>query len=147
MARRTKEDAEKTRSAILMAALELLSQKGLASTSLDQIAQQAGVTRGAIYWHFKNKTELFATLLEEWLTPTHQLKEQWLVQSPPSLNHLKKYMTLWLSQIEQQDELKKLFEILFFKVELVGEVKTLIDQANEQADQDTLALQFYLGAL
>ena len=147
MARRTKEDAEKTRKAILVAALDIISEKGLANTSLDQIANQAGVTRGAIYWHFKNKTELFAVILDEWLKPTHQLSDKWLAQSKPSLKNLKTYMVEWLSQIHSNPDLTKLFDILFFKIELIGDVKTLIDHANEKADQDALALQFYLGTL
>ena len=147
MARRTKEDAEKTRKAILVAALDIISTKGLANTSLDQIANQAGVTRGAIYWHFKNKTELFSVILDEWLKPTYELSHEWLGQGEPSLNHLKTYMIKWLAQLEKQPELTKLFDILFFKVELIGDVKTLIDQANDQADQDGLTLQMYLGTL
>ena len=147
MARRTKEDAEKTRKTILVAALDIISTKGLANTSLDQIAHQAGVTRGAIYWHFKNKTELFSVILDEWLKPTYELSQKWLEQEDPSLNNLKTYMIKWLSQIEKQPELTKLFDILFFKVELIGDIKTLIDQANDKADQDVLALTMYLGTL
>jgi len=147
MARRTKEDAEKTRQTILVAALELISTKGLANTSLDNIANQAGVTRGAIYWHFKNKTDLFEVILDEWLKPTYQLSDEWLTQAVPSLDNLKRYMVTWLSQIETNPDLTRLFDILFFKVELIGEVKALIDQANVKADQDVLALQFYLNAL
>ncbi len=147
MARRTKEDAEKTRKTILVAALDIISTKGLANTSLDQIANQAGVTRGAIYWHFKNKTELFAVILDEWLKPTYELSHKWLAQSEPSLFNLKTYMVKWLCQLEEQPELTKLFDILFFKVELIGDVKTLIDQANDKADQDSLALKMYLGTL
>ncbi|MEH6345999.1 MAG: TetR family transcriptional regulator [Bermanella sp.] len=147
MARRTKEDAEKTRKTILMAALDIISTKGLANTSLDQIANQAGVTRGAIYWHFKNKTALFEVILEQWLKPTYQLSNEWLTQNDPSLSNLKTYMVKWLSQLENQPELTKLFDILFFKVELIGDVKALIDQANDMVEQDALSLQFYLGAL
>ena len=147
MARRTKEDAEQTRKTILVAALDIISTKGLANTSLDQIAHQAGVTRGAIYWHFKNKTELFSVILDEWLKPTYELSHEWLEQADPSLNNLKTYMVKWLVQLEKQPELTKLFDILFFKVELIGDVKTLIDQANDKAEQDVLALQMYLGTL
>ncbi|KSB87046.1 hypothetical protein LFZ31_05135 [Salmonella enterica subsp. enterica serovar Newport str. S09097] len=39
-------------------ALRLFSQQGVSATSLAEIANAAGVTRGAIYWHFKNKSDL-----------------------------------------------------------------------------------------
>ncbi len=56
-------------------------------------------------------------------------------------------MVKWLSQIESKPDLTKIFDILFYKVEMIGDVKVLIDQANERSDQDTLALQFYLNTL
>lgn len=60
--RRTKKDSKMTREAILDAAVNIFSQKGVSYTSLSQIADEANVTRGAIYWHFKNKGEIFDAL-------------------------------------------------------------------------------------
>lgn len=62
MARKTKQQALETRQHILDVAMRLFSQQGVSSTSLAQIAQAAGVTRGAIYWHFKDKTDLFSEI-------------------------------------------------------------------------------------
>ena len=63
--RRTKEDAALTRETVLDAALAVFSRQGYAATTLDHIAQEAGVTRGAIYWHFGGKAELYNALVEE----------------------------------------------------------------------------------
>ena len=63
--RRTKEEAENTRTAILTAAELLFFAKGVSHTSLEQIARHAGVTRGAVYWHFKNKAHLFHEMLNQ----------------------------------------------------------------------------------
>ncbi|MDP7142568.1 MAG: TetR family transcriptional regulator [Alphaproteobacteria bacterium] len=60
--RRTKEEAQQTRNDILDAAVALFSENGVSNTSLQDIAKQANVTRGAIYWHFKNKAEIFDAL-------------------------------------------------------------------------------------
>jgi len=60
--RKTKEDTQKTRQDILQAAVENFSGKGFFNTSLNDIAQTAGVTRGAVYWHFTNKAEIFNAL-------------------------------------------------------------------------------------
>lgn len=59
MPRRTKADAETTRNALLDAAEDLFLEQGVSKTSLEQIARHAGMTRGAVYWHFKDKTALF----------------------------------------------------------------------------------------
>jgi TetR/AcrR family acrAB operon transcriptional repressor len=60
--RRTKAEAAETRASILAAAEQLFFEKGVANSSLDEIAAAAGVTRGAIYWHFENKGDLFLDL-------------------------------------------------------------------------------------
>ncbi|MDW5378294.1 TetR family transcriptional regulator [Halomonas sp. HP20-15] len=75
MPRRTKAEAEATREALLDAAESLFHDKGVARTSLEQIARHAGMTRGAVYWHFKNKADLFHALLERVRLPFEELTE------------------------------------------------------------------------
>ncbi len=62
MARRTKEDAEKTKQELMASALKLFSEKGVSRTTLTDIAKGAGVTKGAFYWHFKDKFEILHAL-------------------------------------------------------------------------------------
>jgi len=62
MARKTKQEAENTRNTILNAATRVLLAKGIARTHIDDIACEAGLTRGAVYWHFTNKADLLHTL-------------------------------------------------------------------------------------
>src|SRR3546814_1649852 len=56
--RRTKEEALETRESILDAAERIFFERGVSRTTLDQIARAASVTRGAVYWHFQNKSDL-----------------------------------------------------------------------------------------
>ena len=65
MPRRTKEDAEKTRQALMKTALQLFFKKGVTATTLNDIAKAAGVTKGAFYWHFKNKLELIQAIEQD----------------------------------------------------------------------------------
>ncbi len=60
--RRTKAEAAETRAAILIAAERIFFEKGVANSTLDDIAAAASVTRGAIYWHFQSKSDLFLEL-------------------------------------------------------------------------------------
>ena len=69
--RRTKEEAEQTRQAILDAAEALFLTNGVARTSLEMIARECGVTRGAVYWHFQNKRALLDALAEAMLAERH----------------------------------------------------------------------------
>ena len=70
MVRRTKEEAQETRAQIIEAAERAFYKRGVARTTLADIAELAGVTRGAIYWHFNNKAELVQALLDS-LHETH----------------------------------------------------------------------------
>jgi TetR/AcrR family transcriptional regulator, acrAB operon repressor len=63
--KRSKADAALTRETLLNAALEVFRHKGFAATTLEEIADAARVTRGAIYHHFDNKAEIYQTLLLE----------------------------------------------------------------------------------
>ncbi|AVO46474.1 TetR family transcriptional regulator [Phreatobacter cathodiphilus] len=65
MARRTKAEAEETRRRLLEVAERIFHAKGVATTSLEEIASEAGVTRGAVYWHFANKADLIMALFED----------------------------------------------------------------------------------
>ncbi|KGJ05620.1 transcriptional regulator, TetR family [Paracoccus halophilus] len=67
--RRTKEEAEQTRTAILDVAEHIFAEKGVSSASLESISRAAGVTRGAFYWHFKDKTDLLTALRARRLLP------------------------------------------------------------------------------
>jgi len=147
MPRRTKEDAQKTRQAILLAARILIAEQGFNATSLDQIARHAGVTRGAVYWHFKNKIDVFDAILQEWLAPIHALSQRWLIDEAPDLENLRQFLVQWLMQIERTPHIYELFTILYFKVEYIGEIKAIIDRANQQAADDENALRVYLGSL
>ncbi|HUY67780.1 MAG TPA: TetR family transcriptional regulator [Alphaproteobacteria bacterium] len=73
MARRTKDQAEKTRSAILDAAEREFYGHGVARTSLEEIAHAAGVTRGAVYWHFKDKIELCEAMMQRVFLPQEDI--------------------------------------------------------------------------
>src|SRR5690554_3278114 len=81
--RRTKEEAENTRTAILVAAEMLFLKKGVSHTSLEHIAREAGVTRGAVYWHFQNKAHLFHEMLNQVRLPAEQITEH-ISQCDPS---------------------------------------------------------------
>ena len=67
--RRSKADAEQTRLNILDAAERLFCTRGIAQTTLEQIAREAGATRGAIYWHFKDKTDVLSAIYQRYKSP------------------------------------------------------------------------------
>ena len=65
MARRTKEQSAQTRARLIEAARAQFEQHGYARTTLEQIARAAGLTRGAVYFHFADKAALFRAMRDE----------------------------------------------------------------------------------
>ena len=63
--RRTKEQAEETRKAILKSAFWMFTENEYSQVSLNSIAERAGLTKGAFYWHFKNKNDVLLSLVRE----------------------------------------------------------------------------------
>lgn len=66
--RRTKEDAEKTRKKILASAMDMFYEKGYSKTTFDEIAKRINLTKGAVYWYFRNKPDIVAALINEYVT-------------------------------------------------------------------------------
>jgi AcrR family transcriptional regulator len=68
--------SERTREALLTRCLHLFAARGFSSTSVDDVATAAGVTKGAIYWHFSSKEEIFHAILDRirdrWLAIVHE---------------------------------------------------------------------------
>lgn len=71
--RRTKEEAERTRKELMAAGVQVFGRKGYAATRLSEIASEAGVTRGAVYWHFGSKKGLMFAILREMANPYIQI--------------------------------------------------------------------------
>ncbi len=123
MVRRTKEEAQETRSGILDAAELVFFEKGVSRTSLSDIAHAAGVTRGAIYWHFANKGDLFNEMFERVLLPLDELKAASLdPQEPDPLGRLMDIFTLTLRNTAADPRRRRVFDILFLKCEFVEEM-------------------------
>ena len=63
--RRTKQDAEQTRKAILASAMDIFYEKGYSKTTFDEIAKRINLTKGAVYWYFRIKPDIVAALINE----------------------------------------------------------------------------------
>ena len=87
MARRTKAEAEQTRQQILKAALDLFVEKGYERATFEDVAGRIGLSKGAVYWHFKSKPDLFAALVED-MTAKHNAQIAALLPEPVSLEGL-----------------------------------------------------------
>jgi TetR/AcrR family acrAB operon transcriptional repressor len=123
MARRTKEEAAATRDSILDAAEQLFVEQGVSRTTLQHIASAAGVTRGAIYWHFDDKGALFNAMMERATLPLEtalQLLDQTDAADP--LRDLREYVLAVLRATVEDPQARRVFEIATLKMEFVDEL-------------------------
>lgn len=134
--RRTKEQAEQTRVAILEAAERLFLEKGVAQCSLEQIARAAGVTRGAVYWHFENKAHLFHEMLSQVRLPPEQLTER--LNGCDGCDPLLSLRNLCIEAIEnlaRDEQRRRIFTILLHRCEFTDELREAEQRHNDFINQ------------
>lgn len=145
MARRTKEEAQETRALLLDTAEGLFREKGVSRTSLAEIAQKAGLTRGAIYWHFENKADLFTAMCDRATLPMEALLENMAdPDQPDPLGLLRRANVEVLTMIERDCRCRRVFEILTQKCEFVDEMAAHVQRRQEcrQGVRDVLRQVF-----
>ncbi|MGV3344813.1 multidrug efflux transporter transcriptional repressor AcrR [Enterobacteriaceae bacterium LUAb1] len=138
MARKTKQQALETRQQILEAALTCFSSNGVSATSLTDIAYAAGVTRGAIYWHFKNKTELLNEIFSHSESGIAHIEKVYQLKYPGNPLSVMRSVLIYVFEATARDvHRRRLLEVLFHKCEFVGEMITL------QQSQQSFYLESY----
>lgn len=123
MARKTKAEALKTRQMLIESAIEQFARNGVANTTLTDIADAAGVTRGAVYWHFTSKIDIFNAIWEQQAPLRdiiyHQTKED--VHANP-LIHLRNQFVTALQYIAADTRLRALMQILYHRCEFIDDM-------------------------
>lgn len=120
--RRTKEDAEKTKLAILEAAEQLFLKKGVSKTSLEEIARTAGMTRGAVYWHFKNKDHLINELMSQIFKPVEDVFDEFLTMDGSVILKLFGLFKNIFDQLSSDERVRNIFTILLRRCEYTEEL-------------------------
>lgn len=134
MARRTKEEAAETRKQILETALDVFFRRGYSRSTFVDIAEQIGLTKGAVYWHFKTKTDLLVALIEENLK--RKLRK---VDDPEdtvcSLESLRKCYVDSAKRVLADPQLRKFEFFINFQIEwseeLMSEVRSRLAEIGE----------------
>ena len=132
MARRTKEEALETRNTLLDSAEILFQSQGVSRTTLQNIALHAGVTRGAVYWHFKDKADLFDAMMERVTLPLESYFSH--EQSPEetssdsgtqALMHTRSAILKALHKIVNDPQTRSVLEIASQKVEYTEGIRNI----------------------
>lgn len=115
-----------TRAKLLDAAEYLFGKNGVAHTSMAQVAEQAGVTRGAIYHHFSNKQDLIESLMDRVRLPTDEMREHIAeLENYDALAEIHHRTAEFLTRIQTNERVQALANILLHKCEYVDEVNPI----------------------
>ncbi|MGK2913955.1 MAG: TetR family transcriptional regulator [Porticoccaceae bacterium] len=118
MARKTKEEAFETRNLLLDAAERVFLEQGVSRTTLADIAAAAGLTRGAIYWHFKNKIDLFEAMCERVRLPMESLAEACESEDEPDpLTRIRDLAVIALTETVRNPRRRRVLSIILHKCE------------------------------
>jgi TetR/AcrR family acrAB operon transcriptional repressor len=121
--RRTKQEALATRESILDAAELLFEQQGVSRTTLQHIAAAAGVSRGAIYWHFQDKADLFNAMMERATMPLEkalQCVDELNIVDP--VGDVRDWLLTVFRLTVNDPKTRRVFEIATHKIEYVDEL-------------------------
>jgi AcrR family transcriptional regulator len=143
--RRTKAEAEETRSRILHAAEKAFYDKGVANTTLEDIATAAGVTRGAIYWHFSNKNDLFLELYNSVSLPIEDMiRKQSDYGGHDVLHYIQTSTTEWLDELATDEHRQRILSILM-RGPYNEDMMPVLEKQQEVDDRHMLMLEKAFG--
>jgi TetR/AcrR family transcriptional regulator, acrAB operon repressor len=145
--RRTKEEAEQTRQALLDAALKVFSQQGYEATRLEDVATAARVTRGAIYHHFGGKVDLYQALVEEASTQGAQVIQQAIQEGGTFLEIGQRVLVYTLKLLDQDLRFRQEMALFLFQIGGSPELAPFRQQRVEQGRRrvDEIAGFFRMG--
>jgi TetR/AcrR family acrAB operon transcriptional repressor len=128
--RKTKENAELTRQCLIDAARQVFLTRGVSRTTMEHIACQAGVTRGAIYWHFNNKIDLFQAMREQVFLPLiDRMDDTLLIEgSEDPLTCIENFLCGTIQLLTESMETRQIYEIMMIKCEYVDEFAAVLQQ-------------------
>jgi TetR/AcrR family acrAB operon transcriptional repressor len=142
--RRTKEEAAVTRATLLKTALSVFSAKGYAAATLDDVAKAARVTRGAIYWHFKSKADLYNTLIQEFSARGAAVVQQAVAEGGTLIEILRRVFVRQCALIEEDKEARAVMELALFKTGLDPELQA---GRKKQVESGNALLEGITGAM
>jgi TetR/AcrR family acrAB operon transcriptional repressor len=136
MARKTKAEAEMTRQRIVDAAFRVFTEKGFTRTTLNNIADAANVTRGAIYWHFKDKVDLLIALSEVIDKASEGARPEGFLEAEVlSLDDLKEEVLRYLRHFEERDRFAVFYEMINHRTEYTEKLEQVRARAHNTRRQ------------
>ena len=102
--RAARAEGREARDELLSAALRVFARRGYSEARVDEIAAEAGYSKGALYWHFAGKEELLMALLEERIDEPLRERFRLLAQAPPEQDMAVEATRAFRQQLTEEPE-------------------------------------------
>jgi TetR/AcrR family acrAB operon transcriptional repressor len=141
MARRTKEAAGRTREAVLDAAEQVFLERGVSRATLEEVARAAGVTRGAVYWHFRDKLDLFLAIDERARLPAEELFARLAAYAGPDpLTELARALSGAFAELQADANRRRVLTVVLLRCEYIDEMAAALGR--QQRADEALRIEF-----
>lgn len=144
--RRTKEEALETRESILDAAERVFFERGVSRSTLEEVARAAAVTRGAVYWHFRNKSDLFNAVVERVRMPMESAFYR-VLETADTLEDLERLCATALAEVHRDERLQRVYTVLLLKCEYTEDMGSLIERERAAKEDITGSLTRFFSRL
>jgi TetR/AcrR family acrAB operon transcriptional repressor len=144
--KRTAKEVEQNKKNILLAALDVFAEKGFNSTKMEDIATRANSSRGAIYWHFKNKQEIFIYLLKKGYKEVDMGLEDIFTKEISHIEKIREYMRTFLSFVANNSLFRSICKIAYLSQNEIKEYYEKIYQDLKYYHTKTV-LDLVLGSM
>lgn len=135
-----KNDAGETRRLIILSALKLFSEKGFDATSISEICKNANITKGALYWHFKDKRDLYYQLISEVIKEVLD-RSMFLAEKEVSpIFRMKKYLNNYLTNIINNEIYQEAYRLLIREMQFdqLANIEQLLEDIKQEFDFETV---------
>jgi AcrR family transcriptional regulator len=102
--RAARAEGREARDELLAAALRVFARRGYREAGVDEVAAEAGYSKGALYWHFSGKEELLTALLEERVDAPMRARVELLASAPPERDMSVEATSAFAEQLDEQRE-------------------------------------------
>lgn len=137
--RRTAADAEKTRISILESGINVFARDGYRKATLEAIGKDAHLTRGAIYWHFEDKRDLFEQILVVEGKRLDDLIESALAREVSPFRKLSTLLEAVIDNFHDNEMFRQFVELTWYKLD--GE------QLEDVMNEKTIFVQNFLALM
>lgn len=130
--RKTKEEAEATRQAILQSAMDTFYEKGYSKTTFDEIAKRINLTKGAVYWHFRNKPDLIAAIINDYF----EKQKSYIAERQPVIQSFDDILSYFLHHIHFMLNNENNYKVGFFLICQMEWSEAIITKVKPQVAQN-----------